>query len=106
MHFEVLRVLRTALNRARLEELLTRNVAELVDMPKVTKEEGKPWSAHEAIEFLRAARAHRLYAACVLVLVLGLRRSEVLACAGRTSTSTASSSPRSSRSSTTTAAWC
>ncbi|MET9668228.1 site-specific integrase [Streptomyces sp. NPDC006475] len=76
--FEVLRVLRNALNRARLEELLTRNVAELVDMPKVTKGEGKPWSAREAIEFLRAVRAHRLYAACVLVLVLGLRRSEVL----------------------------
>ncbi|MEV0781877.1 tyrosine-type recombinase/integrase [Streptomyces sp. NPDC050423] len=76
--FEVLRVLRNALNRAVREELLTRNVAELVDMPKVTKREAKPWNAREAISFLRSARAHRLYAACVLVLVLGLRRSEVL----------------------------
>ncbi|MFE3390605.1 tyrosine-type recombinase/integrase [Streptomyces anulatus] len=76
--FEVLRVLRNALNRAVREELLTRNVAELVDMPKVTKKEAKPWNAREAIAFLRSARAHRLYAACVLVLVLGLRRSEVL----------------------------
>ncbi|MFJ4913288.1 tyrosine-type recombinase/integrase [Streptomyces sp. NPDC088726] len=76
--FEVLRVLRNALNRAVREELLTRNVAELVDMPKVTKKEAKPWNAREAITFLRSVRAHRLYAACVLVLVLGLRRSEVL----------------------------
>lgn len=76
--FEVLRVLRNALNRAVREELLTRNVAELVDMPKVTKKAAKPWNAREAITFLRSARAHRLYAACVLVLVLGLRRSEVL----------------------------
>ncbi|MXG27463.1 tyrosine-type recombinase/integrase [Streptomyces sp. YIM 132580] len=76
--FEVLRVLRNALNRAVREELLTRNVAELVDMPKVTKKEAKPWNAREAITFLRSARAHRLYAVCVLVLVLGLRRSEVL----------------------------
>ncbi|WP_457785000.1 tyrosine-type recombinase/integrase [Streptomyces griseus] len=76
--FEVLRVLRNALNRAVREELVTRNVAELVDMPKVTKKEAKPWNAREAITFLRSARAHRLYAACVLVLVLGLRRSEVL----------------------------
>ncbi|MGW7096817.1 tyrosine-type recombinase/integrase [Streptomyces sp. NPDC054874] len=76
--FEVLRVLRNALNRAVREELLTRNVAELVDMPKVTKKEAKPWNAREAITFLRSTRAHRLYAACVLVLVLGLRRSEVL----------------------------
>lgn len=75
---EVLKTLRNALNRARAEELVGRNVAELVDMPKVSKGEGKPWSAKEAITFLRATRAHRLYAACVLVLVLGLRRSEVL----------------------------
>ncbi|MCX5049533.1 site-specific integrase [Streptomyces sp. NBC_00474] len=76
--FEVLRVLRNALNRAIREELLTRNVALLVDMPKVSKDKGSAWNAREAITFLRAARAHRLYAACVLVLVLGLRRSEVL----------------------------
>ncbi|MGW2490072.1 tyrosine-type recombinase/integrase [Streptomyces sp. NPDC001606] len=76
--FEVLRVLRNALNRAMREELLTRNVALLVDMPKVSKDKGKAWSAREAIVFLRSTRAHRLYAACVLVLVLGLRRGEVL----------------------------
>ncbi|MGH1552754.1 tyrosine-type recombinase/integrase [Streptomyces sp. L7] len=76
--FEVLRVLRNALNRAIREELLTRNVALLVDMPKVSKDKGRAWSAREAITFLRTTRAHRLYAACVLVLVLGLRRSEVL----------------------------
>jgi integrase len=76
--FEVLRVLRNALNRAMREELVTRNVALLVDMPKVTKDRGTAWNAREAIAFLRSVRAHRLYAACVLVLVLGLRRSEVL----------------------------
>ncbi|WP_416977910.1 tyrosine-type recombinase/integrase [Streptomyces sp. T028] len=76
--FEVLRVLRNALNRAMREELLTRNVALLVDMPKVSKDKGTAWSAREAITFLRSVRAHRLYAACVLVLVLSLRRSEVL----------------------------
>ncbi|MFD8804020.1 tyrosine-type recombinase/integrase [Streptomyces sp. NPDC059597] len=76
--FEVLRVLRNALNRAMREEILTRNVALLVDMPKVSKDKGKAWSAREAVAFLRTARSHRLYAACVLVLVLGLRRSEVL----------------------------
>ncbi|MFG2637762.1 tyrosine recombinase XerC [Streptomyces sp. NPDC048362] len=76
--FEVLRVLRNALNRAMREELVTRNVALLVDMPKVSKDKGAAWNAREAIAFLRSVRAHRLYAACVLVLVLGLRRSEVL----------------------------
>jgi integrase len=76
--FEVLRVLRNALNRAVREEILTRNVALLVDMPKVSKDKGTAWNARETIAFLRTARSHRLYAACVLVLVLGLRRSELL----------------------------
>ncbi|OPG09408.1 site-specific integrase [Streptomyces sp. GKU 895] len=76
--FEVLRTLRNALNRAIKEEILTRNVALLVDMPKVSKDKGTAWNAREAITFLRAVRAHRFYAACVLVLVLGLRRSELL----------------------------
>ncbi|MEU9267814.1 tyrosine-type recombinase/integrase [Streptomyces sp. NPDC048251] len=47
-------------------------------MPKVSKDKGTAWNARQAIAFLRSVRAHRLYAACVLVLVLGLRRSEVL----------------------------
>ncbi|MDX3576470.1 site-specific integrase [Streptomyces sp. FL07-04A] len=76
--FEVLRVLRNGLNAAMREELLTRNVALLVDMPKVSKDKGTAWNAREAITFLRSARAHRLYAAGVLVLVLGLRRGEIL----------------------------
>jgi integrase len=76
--FEVLRTLRNALNRAIKEEILARNVALLVDMPKVSKDKGTAWGAREAITFLRAVRAHRFYAACVLLLVLGLRRSELL----------------------------
>ncbi|MCX5525254.1 hypothetical protein OG342_20750 [Streptomyces bobili] len=47
-------------------------------MPKVSKDKGSAWNAREAITFLRSARAHRLYAAGVLVLVLGLRRGEIL----------------------------
>ena len=77
-HAEVLRTLRNALTRAMQEELVGRNVARLVDMPKAPPAKKKPWTAAEAIQFLRASRPHRLYAAFVLVLVLGLRRSEVL----------------------------
>ncbi|WP_049576213.1 tyrosine-type recombinase/integrase [Streptomyces sp. SBT349] len=75
---ESLRVLRNALNRARREELVTRNVAELVDMPRTDPQERKPWTAKEAITFLGTARQHRLYAALVLLLTLGLRRGELL----------------------------
>ncbi|MCZ4122384.1 tyrosine-type recombinase/integrase [Streptomyces sp. H39-S7] len=75
---ECMKVLRNALNRAMREELLLRNVASLVDMPSVDSKEIIPWSAQEAIDFLRSTRPHRMHAAFVLALVLGLRRGELL----------------------------
>ncbi|MBF9068175.1 tyrosine-type recombinase/integrase [Streptacidiphilus fuscans] len=75
---ECMKVLRNALNAAMREELLLRNVAVLVGIPSAESKEIIPWSAEEAIGFLRSARPHRLYAAFVLALVLGLRRGELL----------------------------
>ncbi|BFV58073.1 site-specific integrase [Kitasatospora sp. CMC57] len=75
---ECLKTLRNALNRAMREELLLRNVAQLVDMPKAESKEVIPWKAQEAIGFLRSTRSHRLYAAFVFAIVLGLRRGELL----------------------------
>jgi hypothetical protein len=63
--FEVLRVLRNAVNRAIREELLTRNVALLVDMPKVAKDKGSAW---------RRMRRSRSFAR------LALTASTLLAC--------------------------
>jgi integrase len=70
--------LRTALQHAFAEDLVTRNVARAVRIEtpeKVTTIE--PFTVDEAREFLREARGHRLYALWVTVLLLGLRRSEV-----------------------------
>ena len=75
---ECMKTLRNALNRAMREELILRNVATLVDMPQATAKEVIPWSGREAITFLRSARSHRLYAAFVFSIVLGLRRGELL----------------------------
>ncbi|WP_189220929.1 tyrosine-type recombinase/integrase, partial [Streptomyces ruber] len=60
------------------EELLLRNVAKLVDMPTAESKEVIPWKAQEAISFLRSTRSHRLHAAFVFAIVLGLRRGELL----------------------------
>jgi integrase len=72
--------LRAALNNAVREELIPRNVAALVRVPKPRRRKIKPWSVDEARAFLESARrrADPLYAAYVLILVLGLRRGEVL----------------------------
>ncbi|WP_448330106.1 tyrosine-type recombinase/integrase [Streptomyces sp. DSM 41534] len=75
---EAHRVLRTALTAACREELVTRNVASLVEAPKVTSRETTPWSLDETLRFLEEARHDQLYAAFVLAIAMGLRRGEVL----------------------------
>ena len=71
---------RIVLGNAIREELLTRNVAGLVRVAKARSNKTKPWSVEEARQFLELAAVEQdpLYAAYVLVLVLGLRRGEVL----------------------------
>jgi integrase len=73
-------VLRSALSHAKTEELVGRNVAALVKLPATRRHKGKAWSSDDARRFLESARTDRdpLYAAYVLVLVLGLRKGEVL----------------------------
>jgi integrase len=62
------------------QELLDRNVAQLVQIPKQRKRKLVPWTSEEARRFLESARSDSdpLYAAYVLALVLGLRKGEVL----------------------------
>lgn len=72
--------LRIALGNAVREELLARNVAALVRVPKARSQKPKPWSVEEARQFLESARSDNdpLYTGYVLRLVLGLRRGEAL----------------------------
>jgi len=72
--------LRAALTKAVAEELITRNVAAVVRLPAPRKPQRQSWSADEARKFLESARSDNdpLYAAYVLILVLGLRRGELL----------------------------
>ncbi|GGU32794.1 hypothetical protein GCM10010274_19820 [Streptomyces lavendofoliae] len=72
------RVLRTALTAACREELITRNVATLVEPPRSKARELSPWSLDETLDFLAAARRDRLYAAFVLAIAMGLRRGELI----------------------------
>ncbi len=73
-------VLRSALSSAMTEEPVSRNVATMVKAPRLRPRKIVPWSSEEARRFLESARNDDdlLYAAFVLVLVLGLRKGEVL----------------------------
>jgi integrase len=71
-------VLRIALGRAMKWELVDRNVATLVDVPKVEREEVHPWTHDEAMRFLDSCRTHRLGALFAVALAMGLRKGEAL----------------------------
>ncbi|WP_329366901.1 site-specific integrase [Streptomyces sp. NBC_01483] len=75
---EAHRVLRTALTAACRDELISRNVVQLVPAPRVEPRELHPWSLDETVTFLEAARTDPLYPAFVLAVALGLRRGEIL----------------------------
>jgi integrase len=73
-------VLRSALSSAMAEELVEKNVAALAKSPRQRKRKITPWTSEEARRFLESARHDEdpLYAGYVLVLVLGMRKGEVL----------------------------
>jgi integrase len=77
----VLRAFRAALSNAVSEELIPKNVASVVRVstPRRSRKV-KPWTVADAQQFLASAREadDPFYAAYVLILVLGLRRGEML----------------------------
>jgi integrase len=72
-------VLRLALEQAKRDDLVARNVAGLVAGPKVQRPEIKALNAEEARQLLAEAAIDRLHALWLLVLAVGLRRGEALA---------------------------
>ncbi|QLL05594.1 site-specific integrase [Mycobacterium vicinigordonae] len=70
-------VLSSALDDAMAQGLVARNVARLVKRPKVTATEMSTWTPEQAAAF-RAHVADDRLAACWLLTLAGLRRSEVL----------------------------
>jgi integrase len=70
--------LRVALEDATREEIISRNVARLVRAPRPAASQRAPLSVADARVLLKSARDDRLYALFVVLVVLGLRRSEAL----------------------------
>src|SRR5262249_41688133 len=74
------RVLRVILSQAITDGLITRNVAAYVKLPTTRKRRRPAWTSEQARRLLESARHDNdpHYAAYVLVLVLGLRKGELL----------------------------
>src|SRR5438093_9586059 len=60
------------------ERLVSRNVARLVDRPRIERKPINPLTPDEARRFLTAIRGHRLEALYSVALALGLRQGEAL----------------------------
>lgn len=71
------RVLSKALGDAVRDELLEHNPVARAVPPKRRRYEAKVWTAEEAVRFLTAVQADRLYAAWLVALSCGLRRGEL-----------------------------
>lgn len=74
-----LMVLRMALERARKLDLIPRNVALIVDFPKVEHAEISPFTPEQAMAFIEAAKGHRIGALFSVAASIGLRKGEALA---------------------------
>ncbi len=74
----LLGTLRSALNQAIKWQLVSRNVAQLVDGPRVEQFEIQPLSPDEARKFLASIEGDRLGALYSVALTMGLRQGEAL----------------------------
>ena len=72
------RVLSACLTWAMREEIIFRNVAQLVELPKYSPKEIIPWTAQQAQFFLRKTKGHRFHIAYKLMLTYGIREGEIL----------------------------
>lgn len=75
---QIRKVLSAALTYAMRQELLTRNVARLVELPRYRPAEAGHWTPDETIRFLDVARPDPLYPVFVLLALYGLRRGEAI----------------------------
>jgi integrase len=71
-------VLRTALGMAIRWEMVSRNVAKLVDRPRIEQKPIDPLTPSEVRRFLASVRGHRLDALFSVAVALGLRQGEAL----------------------------
>jgi integrase len=78
MRHKCLRILSACITCAMREDLVFRNVAQLVEKPKYTPKETIIWTAEQAALFLQAVKEHPQYIAFLLLMTYGMRRGEVL----------------------------
>lgn len=75
---DIFKTLKTALDKAVEWDMVTKNVAALVDLPKEQKKEIQVWTAEQLREFDSFIKNHREYVAFLLAYTTGMRKGEIL----------------------------
>ena len=70
-------VLQMALGQAVKWQMIARNLADIVDVPKVQKKEMQVWEPSQVTRFLAHTQIHRLYGFFYLALTTGMRCGEL-----------------------------
>ncbi len=71
-------ILHKTLNQALRWGLVTRNVTDLVDTPKIIKKAPQIWNAEQLMTFLEAVTDHQYYPIYVVAAYTGMRQGEIL----------------------------
>lgn len=71
-------ILHKALKQALKWGLVSRNVTDLVDVPRPKRTPPKLWNSRQTTKFLEAAKGHMYYPIYVLAIYTGMRQSELL----------------------------
>ena len=71
------RTMSSCLTYAMRKEIIFRNVAQLVEIPKYAPKKVTPWTAQQALLFLQKTRNHRFHIAFAMMLNYGLREGEM-----------------------------
>lgn len=71
-------LIKDALKKAERWGLVARNIAALVDAPKVSKKEIRVWDADAVLKFLEVAKHSPYYMIFLLAITTGMRKGEIL----------------------------
>ena len=71
-------IIRSALDTALKWGMVTRNVANSVNPPRVPRKEIQVWDSEEVLHFLKEAQKDKYYIAFSLAITTGMRQSEIL----------------------------
>ncbi|UII57063.1 site-specific integrase [Cytobacillus spongiae] len=75
---KIYNIIRNSLEHAKTLELLAKNPATNIQLPKIEKTEMTVWNVEESKAFLHIAREDRLYVAFHLAITTGMRQGEIL----------------------------